>query len=152
MADPTLTDKFLISLGDGATPTEAFAHPCGANARSVTFTNNLGEEVTLDCSDPVGQPAAIQRWMESQDTSLTISGRVARESWDTWRAWADAASYEAAIKNIRIEVDNNATDGGGFWELPAVLQSLELGTEGKSTVSFTAQIVGAGRRIWTDAT
>lgn len=151
MADPTLTDKLLITLGNGADP-EVFAHPCGANTRSVTFTNNLGEETTLDCTDPLGQPAAIQRWMESQDTSLSIAGRVARESWETWRSWADSASYEESVRNIRIEVDNSADDGGGYWALPAILQSFEFSTEGKSTMSFTAEIVGAGRRVWTAAT
>lgn len=141
------TNKFLITLGDGADP-EVFAHPCGANARSVKFTNNLGEEVTLDCDDPLGQPASIERWLESQDTSLSISGRLKRESRDTWRAWSD----DAAIKNIRVELDNNVTDAGGFWELPAYLQNFDLSAEGKATVSFTAEIVGAGKRVWTAAT
>lgn len=146
MADPTLTDQLLITLGDGGGP-EVFAHPCGANARNVTFTNNLGEEVTLDCADPLGTAAAIQRWVESQDTTISISGRVARESWDTWRAWMD----DATPKNIRVEVDNLLANGGGYWELPAYLQQFEMGAEGKGTMSFTASIVGAGRRVWTDA-
>lgn len=151
MADPTLTDKMLISLGDGGDPTETFAHPCGANARNVTFTNNLGEETTLDCTDPIGQPAAIQRWIESQDSAISISGRVARESWDTWRQWIDAPNNEAAVKNVRVELDNNVTDGGGYWLIPMLPQNFELGTEGKSTVSFSVDLVASGRRVWTDA-
>lgn len=147
MAEPTLTSKFIIQLGDGATPTEAFGWTCGANARSVTLTNNLGEEVVLDCTDPTGEMAALARWVESQDTQITISGRVAIESWPTWREWAD----EATTKNVRILLDETAAKNGGHWQLPAILQSLELGAEGKATATFTATIVGAGRRTWTDA-
>ncbi len=147
MADPTHTNRFLIMLGDGATPTETFSHPCGANARSVTLTNNTGEEVTLDCTDPLGAPAALKRWTESQDTSMSISGRVAKESFATWRAWADSGD----VKNIRVMIDETGADGGGYWTLPAILQGFEMGTEGKATMTFSADIVGAGSRTWTAA-
>lgn len=149
MADPTITGRMLILLGDGASP-ETFAYPCGANARSVTFTNNTGEEVLLDCDDPLDTPSAVNRWVESQDTQMSISGRVATESLATWREWADA-SGAAAIKNIRVQWDHEAGAGGGYHTLPAILQSLEMGVEAQGTSTFTATIVGAGRRVWTDA-
>jgi hypothetical protein len=148
MAAPQLTRKFIILLGDGATPTEAFAFPCGANARSVTLTNNLGEEAVLDCADPLNELAAIQRWVESQDTSISISGRVAKgASIAMWRAWAD----DGDEKNIRVMFDEASGDGGGYYQLPAFLGSLEWGTEGKGTVTFTANIMGSGPRVWTAA-
>lgn len=151
MADPTNDRSMLILLGDGATPTEGFAFPCGANARSVTFTNNTGETVVLDCADPDGQVAAIERWIESQDTQLSISGTVAKEAFATWRAWADATENDG-VKNVRVTILNSAADGGGYWELPAILQSFEKSREGKAVTQFTATIVGAGRRTWTAAT
>jgi hypothetical protein len=146
MADPTLTSRFLILLGDGASP-ETFASPCGANARSVRLINNLGSEALLDCDSPLDQVAAIRRWLESQDTEISISGRVSLESWADWRAWAD----NGAEKNIRVLVDEASADGGGYWSLEAFLGQLELGTEGKSTMTFTATISGSGRRVWTAA-
>ena len=146
MADPTLTGRMLILLGDGASP-EVFSYPCGASTRSVTYTNNTGEEVTLDCDDPLDTPAAVQRWSESQDTQMSISGRVATESLAMWRSWADAGT----AKNVRIQWDHEAGDGGGYHELPAILQSLEMGVEGKATATFSATIVAAGKRTWTDA-
>lgn len=146
MAAPTLTSKFLVLLGDGATP-EVFGWPCGANTRSVTFTNNTGEVVTLDCDDPAGESAAIQRWVESQDTSMSISGRVALSALPMWRAWADGAT----VKNIRAVVDEPAASGGGYWGFPAILTSFEIAAEDKGTATFTASIVGAGLRVWTDA-
>ncbi|WP_370281563.1 phage tail tube protein [Pseudooceanicola sp.] len=146
MAAPDLSRRFLILLGDGGDP-ETFAFPCGANARSVTFTNNLGEETVLDCDDPLGELAAIQRWIESQDTSLTISGRVAKGSIEVWREWVDGGTE----KNIRIQFDEAAADGGGYYTVAAYLQQLEWGSEGKGTATFTATIMGSGPRVWTAA-
>lgn len=145
MADPTLTNQLLILLGDGATPTETFSHPCGANARSVKFLNNTGEDSVLDCSNPLGAPAVIKRWTESQDTTLEISGKIGTESMETWRAWRDNGDE----KNIRVEIHNSESPGG-YYTLPAILQEFELTSEGTSRVSFSASIVGAGRRTWTD--
>lgn len=147
MADPTLTGKFLIQLGDGGSPSETFAYPCGALARSVTLTNNTGETVVMDCTDPLATTAAIKRWTESQDTQLTISGRVATESLSAWRAWADGG----AAKNIRAFIDEAGAAGGGYWALPAILQSFQISVEGKATATFEATIVAAGRRAWTAA-
>lgn len=147
MAAPSLSRKFIILLGDGATPTEAFAFPCGANARSVTLSNTLGEETVLDCDDPLNAMAAIQRWVESQDTQISISGRVAKTHVQVWRDWIDAGTE----KNIRVQFDESAADGGGYYTVPAFLQSLEWGSEGKGTATFTASIMGSGPRVWTAA-
>lgn len=146
MAAPDLSRRFLILLGDGASP-ETFAFPCGANARSVTFTNNLGEETVLDCADPLGELAAIQRWIESQDTQLSISGRVAKGHIEVWRDWVD----DGVEKNVRIQFDESGANGGGYYTVAAYLQQLEWGSEGKGTATFTATIMGSGPRVWTDA-
>lgn len=147
MAEPTVSNHLLILLGDGATPTEAFAFPCGASARSVTFTNNTGEEVLLDCDDPLNAMAAITRWTESQDTQISVSGRVSTEAFAEWMGWYDSGD----VKNIRVEILNTVALGGGYYELPAILQNFEIGAEGKSTMTFTGTIVGAGQRTWTAA-
>jgi len=106
--------------------------------------------VLLDCADPLGVQAYVTRWMESGDTELKLSGRVSREAFPTWRDWADATG-DAARRNIQIEVDNNVTDGGGYWQLPAIMTSFELGTEGQSTMTMDMTIMGAGPRVWVDA-
>ncbi|MEQ8292485.1 MAG: phage tail tube protein [Roseovarius sp.] len=140
------TTRLVIQLGDGEDP-EVFAHTCGANTFGVTLTNNLGENVVLDCDDPLDVPAAIVRHLESQDTSCTIAGMVSTAAWPTWRAWADSGSE----KNIKIFLDESAANNGGDWTLPAYLESLELGKENGGKVTFTANISGAGQRVWTDA-
>lgn len=148
MATGKQTKRLIIQLGDGATPTELFAHTCGANTFGITLTNNLGENTVLDCDDPLDVPAVIVRHLESQDTSATIAGMVTTEAWDVWRGWADGGDE----KNIRILLDEAAVDSGGFWTLPAYLAGLELTKESSSKVSFSATISGAGQRVWTAAT
>lgn len=148
MADPILTNEFLIMIGDGATPTEGFAWLCGAKARKATFTNQTGEVEVLDCDDPTGSVAVIQRWTASQDTNLTIDGNIAVSAIPTLSAWADGG----AAKNIRIVIDEALADNGGYWSLSAILEQLEMGQESaKDKATFTATIVGASRRTWTDA-
>ncbi|KRS17533.1 phage tail tube protein [Roseovarius indicus] len=141
------TTRLVIQLGDGASP-EVFAHTCGANAFGITLTNNLGENTVLDCDSPLDVPAAIVRHLQSQDTSATMSGMVTTEAWPTWLAWAD----DGDEKNIKIFLDESAANNGGYWTLPAYLQTLELSKENSGKVTFTATISGAGQRVWTDAT
>lgn len=147
MADPTLSNHLLILLGDGGDP-ESFGFPCGAKARSVKYKNNTGEEVLLDCDDPLNTTAAIIRWTQSQDTEISISGRLSTEAVAMWREWVDSGK----AKNIRVAAFNTAELNGGYHTLPAILQEVEWGSEGSDTVTLSATIVGAGRRIWTAAT
>lgn len=147
MATGNETTRLVIQVGDGGSP-EVFAFTCGANSYGITLTNNLGENSVLDCDDPLDVPAVIVRYLETQDTSATISGMVTTEAWATWRDWADSATE----RNIKILLDESAANDGGFWTLPAFLQTLELGKETSGKVTFTATIAGAGQRVWTDAT
>lgn len=147
MGTGTQTTRLIVQIGDGGDP-ENFAHTCGANTFGVTLTNNLGENTVLDCDDPLDVPAVIIRHLESQDTAVTISGMVTVEAWPVWRAWADNGTE----KNIKILLDEQAAQNGGFWTLPAFLASVEFGKENAGKVTFSATISGAGRRVWTDAT
>lgn len=146
MADPNLTNKIVIMLGDGEDP-EVFSWPCGADVVNFTLTNNVGETMVIDCADPFDTIATAQRWVESQDTSLSISGRVDKASFAVWRAWADGA----IVKNVRIFNAEALADGGGWWTLPAILQTFEGGRQDLATNTFSASIVAAGRRVWTNA-
>lgn len=148
MANPTLTGRFLILIGNGASP-EVFAFPCGANARSVKFTNSLGEQTLLDCADPLDGGVFVHRFLESQDTQITISGRLATQSLAMWRQWSDSGS----AKNIRVEIDEPAARGGGYHTVKAYLQDFEISGEGNGNGSaeITATIMGTGERVFTAA-
>lgn len=148
MATGKQTTRLIVQIGNGATPTEVFAHTCGANSYTMNLTNNLGENTVIDCDDPLDAPASIVRHLESQDTSVTIAGMVTTQAWPTWRQWAD----DGSTKNIKLLLDEAAVDNGGFWVVPAMLASLELTKEGSGKATFTATITGNGSRVWTAAT
>jgi hypothetical protein len=143
MATGRQTTRLIVQLGNGATPTEVFAHTCGSNTYNVKLTNNLGEHTVMDCDDPLDVPAVILRHLESQDTSVTIAGMVTTEAWPVWRAWSDTGTE----KNIRILLDESLANNGGYWTLPALLGELELVKESSGKVQFTATISGAGQRV-----
>ncbi|MFQ6553395.1 phage tail tube protein [Aestuariibius insulae] len=147
MADPELSGDFLILLGDGGDP-ETFGFPCGATVRSVTFGKTTGEETLLDCDDPVGAAAAVSRWVEGSDTNLSISGRVAKQFFEQWRAFADDPEGR---RNVRVEVYSATAGEGGHWDVPAILTEFEMGAEGKGTMTFSATLAGAASRSWTAA-
>ena len=146
MANGKQTTRLVIQVGDGGDP-ETFAFTCGANTFGITLTNNLGENSALDCDNPLDVPASIIRHLETQDTSVTISGMVTTEAWPTWRGWADDGSE----KNIKLFLDESAANNGGYWTVPAYLSELELGKENSGKVTFSASLTGAGQRVWTDA-
>ena len=146
MAIGKQTTRLAIQIGDGGDP-ETFAHMCGANAWEVTFTNNLGEDAVLDCDAPLDTPATIVRYLQTQDTQLSISGMVTIDAFPAWREWADGGIE----KNVKIILDEAAADNGGFWTLPAYLTEFKKGKESSGKVTFEASIVGAGQRVWTDA-
>jgi len=147
MADPVITNRFLILVGNGATPTEVFGAPCGVTVRNATFANTISEWLVMDCDDPLDYMPTMQRVVTSQDTSLEISGRLARTALPIWRAWSDSG----AARNIRVLIEETAANNGGYWQLPALLTSLQIGQESLDGATISAQIAGAGRRVWTAA-
>lgn len=146
MARAETSKQFKILLGDGASP-EVFAWPCGANTRSASFTKEMSEETLLDCLDPLGAPSSTYRSAISQDTSLSIAGKIAMQAWPVWREFVDGDES----RNIQIVIDEPLAKGGGYWTIAAHLSSFEINAEGKDTMSFTAELVGDGPRAWTDA-
>lgn len=140
--------RLVVQLGNGGTPTETFAFTCGANSWTVTMENSTGETMMLDCTSPLDSPATMERWVESQTTAINMTGNVTTEAWDVWRAWCDTGS----TKNCKIVFDESGANGGGHWIVPMILDSLELGKEGKGVVTFTASMSSSGTRTWTDAT
>lgn len=150
MGEPTQVFDLLILLGNGGSP-ETFGAPCGANSREVKLTNSLGEEMLMDCDDPIGSAAVMTRWVEGQDTEMTLGGRVATQYLAQWIAWADAEGTDA-VKNVRIQIGATAAQNGGHWTVPAVIESFEMGAQSKGSATFSATIKQAGKRAYTEAT
>ncbi|WP_257164686.1 phage tail protein [Bradyrhizobium sp. SRS-191] len=97
--------KFLLQLGDGATP-ETFASPCGLNSRSLNRTFAANETNVPDCDDPDAL-SWLDRDIVSGSASLSGAGVVADEDYDTWELWATSG----VTKNVKVTLGNRVSIG-----------------------------------------
>lgn len=138
--------KMLIKLGDGATPTEAFAAPCGLTSKSITFSKNLNEVDIPDCDDP-DAAAWLGRDVQNLSASISGDGVLAAGSIETW--WD-------AFKNtdsINVEVSIEFSTGTMLWEGAMHLESFEPNAEngGRVQASIGMQSDGEMTGTWTAA-
>ncbi len=124
--------QFLIQLGNGATP-EVFSAPCGLNSRGFARTAATSDTNVPDCDDP-DAPSWLDRDVVSLSASLSGSGVVADEDFDTWDTWYQGATS----KNVKV------TLGSRTWTFAAKLTKLNVtGNRGKR-VEFDASIDSDG--------
>jgi hypothetical protein len=132
LATTTTFGKFLIKLGNGASP-EVFSAPCGLNARGFDRKAATNTTNVPDCDDP-DAPSWLESDVTSLSWSLTGSGVAASEDFDTWDAWFTSA----LSKNVQITLDTKV------WTGAAKLTGLKLtGTRG-SRNTFDVTIEGDG--------
>jgi len=124
--------QFLIKLGDGAAP-ETFAAPCGLNSRGFSRTAATSDTNVPDCDDP-DAPSYLDRDVVSLSASLSGSGVVADEDFDTWDTW----HMSGASKNIKV------TLGTRTWTMAAKLTKLNVTGQRGKRVEFDAAIDSDG--------
>lgn len=135
----TTFGKFLIELGDGATPIEAFAAPCGMNSRGFKRTAATNTTNVPDCNDP-DAPSWLETDVVSLAWSLSGSGVAASEDFAVWETWFNSG----LSKNVRITLDKGlATEKK--WVGPAKLTDLEYTGQRGNRNTFTVAIAGDGK-------
>jgi predicted secreted protein len=127
--------QFLIQLGNGADP-EVFASPCGLNSRGFDRTAATSDTNVPDCDNP-DAPSWLERDVVSLSASLSGSGVVADEDFDTWDAWFTAATS----KNVQIKLGNRT------WLGPMKLSSLKVSGQRGQRVTFTATLDSDGELV-----
>lgn len=139
-------DSLLIQIGDGATPTEAFAHDCLIN---LTRTFALGGDVTdiivPDCDTPTNA-GWKQRFIDGLSGDISGEGVLHTPSVESWFNWL----ISNASKNVRIKVDVSGALGGGYWSGAYKLQTFSLTGEHKGLTNASIQLVSHGDLTWTD--
>lgn len=136
----------VLMLGDGATPTELFAAPCGFE--SLTLTVNIETNTTNlpDCDDP-----DLPAWLVSDEVSKQMviagNGTLDTDSMQIWRDWLLAGGE----KNVRWVTAGTAANGGGYYSAPAILttfeESGERGQRWQSSIAVTLN----GKPVFTPA-
>lgn len=114
-------------LGDGATPTEAFAAPCGFTTLTMTVNIETNSTNVPDCDDP-----DLPAWLMSDEVSkqmvLSGDGVLDTDAMQVWRDWL----MDGGEKNVRWLTDGTALNGGGYFQAPGILSSYEeTGTRGE---------------------
>lgn len=152
MAEPNTISWHLlkIELGQGDGPPETFAAPCALRTKEVQFQSQTSEVYLIDCTTPEGASWATRNVI-GQSATITGSGTLDMDDWDTWRGWYEGATR----KNVRINFDVASDSNGGYYEGPCILTSLTFtgsrDDEG-GLVSIQLEIQSAGALTWTGAT
>lgn len=105
-----------ILIGDGATPTEAFAAACLVNStKGIQLTANFSDDEVPDCDNP-DNPAEIYRNAQSITLSVSGAGKLHRDDVLTWAQWLAAGT----AKNAKIRL--GGADETGAMEISCALK------------------------------
>lgn len=143
MAKPTTVpySKFLILIGDGATPTESFTAPCGLNSEGLDLNATSNDVTVPDCDDP-DAPAWLERAVRSMSGKITGSGIMAVESFTLWRDWA----LSGQPKNARVQLN---LPGLGYYAGSFILTTFTLKAERGDKVQVDITLDSDGQITWT---
>lgn len=135
-----------LLLGDGATPTEGFAAPCGLTTLGLTVNIETNTTNVPDCDDP-----DLPAWLVSDEVSkqmvLSGDGVLDTDAMQVYRDWL----MDGGEKNVRWLTDGTAANGGGYWSAPGILTTYEeTGTRGERW-SVSIGITLNGRPTFTAA-
>jgi predicted secreted protein len=139
--------KLIISVGDGATPTENFVRQCGLTTKGIAFASDVADVAVPDCDDP-DAPAWSERSVSTKNCTVAGDGILAtdhREDWDTWFQSGEA-------RNCRIEIDIPLADGGGYYQGAFILTTFTInGNQDAAKMTIEVEMQNDGPVVWTDA-
>lgn len=147
MAQPTTArfGKFRVLLGNGASPTEAFAAPCGFTSRSLVLNNNTQDVNIPDCDDP-DAVSWVGRDIQSRSATISGEGVVAKESVDEWFAAFDSVTPT----NCKVELEFDTIQY--TYTGPFHINSLTIAGEDGQRVTLSVEMVSDGALVRTSAT
>ena len=139
--------KFIILVGDDATPTEAFVAICALTSKGLEFAADTADVSVPDCDDP-----DLPAWQESiiRTKSGTISGDGVMDfaSHDVFWTWYDSG----ASRNVHIKLDAPLADKGGQWAGKFLLTTYNVtGNQDDAKISHALTMQSDGPVTWTPA-
>lgn len=148
MSLPTEADFAIIKIGDGATPTEAFAIACGIQDVSINQSVGTQDRFSRDCAKPGEIP---NRKVKATGKSLDVTGSGLIDK-------AQIAIYNSALgvaKNYKIEVyADNGTDAGTLLGTIAgsfMMTASNMSIPREGTASAEVTLANNGAWTWTAA-
>lgn len=137
--------KFLIQIEDSDSPA-TYVAPCALTAKSIDFAAESNEFNVPDCSDP-DAPTHTERVVSALSAGISGSGVLAMDALDTWRSWFDSGEE----KNIRVKLDATLADGGGHWQMSAILTGLSVSGNTGELAQIEVTIASNGAWTWVPA-
>lgn len=135
---------FILSMGDGATPTEGFTALCGIKERGYTSQTNTSDNFIRDCEDPEDIP--VRRLIATgRQWSIAGSGDLNRAQIQ------DVIDAEGVTKNYRFYYTEPSGDEvyRGFFQGPAMLVNVQIGGNDEIYASLSLDIQSDGEWTWT---
>lgn len=136
--------EMYLLVGDGATPTEIFATPCGISTFARSITTNTADVELMDCVTP-DAPVWLGVDVLSKRMTLTFSGTLDKDAYvDIWKDWA----MEEATRNIRV-YENLGSGAAGYWGGKGVLTEYSDTATGRGSYTMTGTVIFDGKPVWT---
>lgn len=141
MAQPDIIrgTYFVLSMGDGGSPTENFTALCGIKTRDFTAQANTTDNFTRDCADPEDVP--IRRLIVTgKQWSLTGDGDLNRANIDT------IIAAIGVTKNYRFYWTEPTDDEvfAGYFEGPAIMVNHKIGGNDDAYATLSIQMESDG--------
>lgn len=148
MAKPitAASSKMIVKIGNGATPTEVFAAPCGMTTKGLNFTKNTNEVNVPDCDDP-DAAAWIERSVVSMSAEISESGILAMEALSIWQDYLDST----LSRNVQVILDLTTAEHGGQWEGKFLLTGFNVTAEQGNKVQAEVTMQSDGPVVWVPA-
>lgn len=138
--------NFKILIGDGATPTEAFAPICGVTSKGVSYSTETVETDIPDCADE-DLPSFKNVGVKSIGCSMQCSGVWTAESHETLLQWWKSSTP----KNVKIQYASATTGDVEYLAAPAVLANLEHNAEKGDYLKGSFSLMFTEMPTFTDA-
>jgi predicted secreted protein len=148
VAKPTTLSaaKLLIMLGDGASPTEVFAAPCGLTTKGINFSAASNDITVPDCDDP-DAASWSERVISALSGTVSGSGVLAMESLETWRDYF----FGGVSKNARVKIDTTLANNGGYFEGAFILTTFNITGEIGNKIQVEIELQNDGPVTWVAA-
>lgn len=105
--NPLRGTQLYIKVGDGATPTETFTHPCLINTkRGITFSSNANKVIVPDCDNP-DDPAWNQVIKDALSAAIAGAGTLNTDDVAFYDAWFRSPN----AKNVQVWLGTR-----GYWQ------------------------------------
>lgn len=134
-----------LMLGNGATPDEAFAAPCGLLERAITLSKELGETNVPNCADEDAAPWT-ERDVTSKSASIEGSGVLDADALPIWQSFYD----DDSSRNCRIELWRNGAKVG-YWQGAFHIESFNPAAPEEGRVTLEISLQSDGAVVWTPA-